>query len=456
MAASATAWGGMPMNIFISGGGRVGFHLARLLSEDDHDVTLIEQNRDLLERIDYSLDVHTVHGNAADALLLKSAGAGNADLVVAATGQDETNLVTATTAKGLGAKQVVARVHHPMYSESSILYETIMGIDFLISPEAITASEIATYIEHRGIVASESFGRGHVQMVQMRVSTTPLAEGQTIKDLPLPKGILLGMITRGGNVEIPSGASTIKRHDLVTVIGHKEQMEQTKRMFIADDDKNEKIIIMGGGSVGEYLAQILEKRGLSVKLFDRNLSRCHELARVLKKTKVVCRDGTTRMSLEQEHVAGADMFVASTGDDERNIMGCLLAKEVGAQEVLAVVHQPDFAPLVGRLGIDHAVTPRACLANRILKLVNIHRTASLALLEEGQVEVSEFKMKVGNNLLGRPLAKIELPKHCLIATILRGERVIVPRGNDEILAEDSVIVIAHSDKAQAVQRLFGS
>lgn len=444
------------MNIFISGGGRVGYHLARLLSEDKHDVTIIEQNRDLLERIDYSLDVRTVHGNSADVLLLKSAGAGNADLLVAATGLDEINLVTATTAKGLGAKQVVARVHNPMYAESNILYETIMGIDFLISPEAITANEIATYIEHPGIVATESFGRGHVQMTQLRVATTPLADDQTIKDLALPKGVLVGMITRAGKVEIPSGTSTIKKLDLITLIGHKERMEEAKRLFVPEDAHGQKVVIMGGGSVGGYLAQVLEKRGRSVKLFDRSLTRCHELARILKKTKVVCRDGTTRSSLEQEHVAGADMFVASTGDDERNMMACILAKEVGAKEVLAVVHQPDFAPLVGRLGIDHAVTPRACLANRILKLVNIERTASLALLEEGQVEVLEFQVRAGNNLLGRPLAKIKLPANCLIATILRGDRVIVPRGTDEILAEDSVIVITRTGNAQEVQRLFGS
>ena len=442
------------MNIFIAGGGRVGFHLARLLSAEKHDVTVIEKDRNQVEHVDYSLDVRTVLGRAEDVLLLKSLDAGSADLFIAATGVDEVNLITATTAKGLGAKQVVARVHDPLYNESDILYETVMGIDYILSPQALTAREIVNYVEHPGIVATESFGRGHIQMMQVRVAAVPLKEGETLRDLVLPKDVLLGVIGRNGDVEIPRGDSTLHVNDYVTLIGRKESMDETIKIFQGVEVRHDKVVIMGGSRTSLHLAEVLEKRGRSVKLLEWNMARCNELAAVLKKTKVVCRDATSRLSLEQEHVDGADIFIAATHDDERNIMASVLAKEVGVREALAVVHQPDFAPLVAKLGIDHAVTPRACIANRILKLVNRERSSALAVLEDGKIEILEFKLDASSPLVGEALKAIKFPKQTLVASILRGEEVIVPRGADALQAGDSVIVIAHARSLEAIQKLF--
>ncbi|MCH7960340.1 MAG: Trk system potassium transporter TrkA [Candidatus Hydrogenedentes bacterium] len=442
------------MNIFIAGGGRVGFHLARLLSAEKHDVTVIESDRAQLEHIDYSLDVSTVAGNMLDVILLKSSGVGDADLFLAATGDDETNLIAATTAKGLGAKQVVARVHNSIFIESDILYETIMGIDYIISPQALTALDIAAYIENPGLVASESFARGLVKMRQIRAARVPLATGQTLKDISLPDGVLIGAISRNGSVEIPHGDSTIEVHDLVTLLGRKESVAEAQKLFQGTETKYRSIAIMGGSSVGVHLAQILEKRGLTVKLFDRDLSRCHELAAILERTKVVCRDAALRISLEQEHIDDADIFVSATGDDERNIMAAVLAKEVGVKETLAVVHQPDFAPLVAKLGIDHAVTPRACIANRILKLANQGQDTSLAVMEEGQIDILEYDIRSSNPIIGARLADIKFPRDSLVASILRGEEVIVPKGEDMIQAGDTVIVIATDKSVDQVRKMF--
>ena len=442
------------MNIFIAGGGRVGFHLARLLSAENHDVTVIESDRAQLEHIDYSLDVRTVAGNMLDVILLKSSGAGEADLFLAATGNDETNLIAATTAKGLGAKQVVARVHNSIFIESDILYETIMGIDYIISPQALTALDIAAYIENPGLVASESFARGLVKMRQIRAARVPLAPGQTLKDISLPDGVLIGAISRNGTVEIPHGDSTIEKHDLVTLLGRKESVAEAQKLFQDVETKNRSIVIMGGSSVGVHLAQILEKKKLTVKLFDRDLNRCHELAAILERTKVVCRDAALRLSLEQEHIDDADIFVGATGDDERNIMAAVLAKEVGVKETLAVVHQPDFAPLVAKLGIDHAVTPRACIANRILKLANQGQDTSLAVMEEGQIDILEYDIRSSNPIIGARLADIKFPRDSLVASILRGEEVIVPKGEDMIQAGDTVIVIATDKSVDQVRKMF--
>jgi len=445
------------MNIFIAGGGRVGHHLARLLNVENHDITLIDTDPSKIEQIDYELDVSTLVGNAASVMLLKKAGVQEADLFVSSTGFDEVNLIAAAAAKGLGVNQVAARLDNAIYFDEAILYETLLGIDYVLSPEALAALEIANYIETSGIVSSASFGHGLVQMRQVRVTHSPTARGKTVRDVfPPGKGVLLGIINRDNNTIIPHGDTTVEQGDLVTLIGRSELMNSVQKRLQHFEPKGQRIVIAGGGSIGLHLAQALESQHRSVKLLENRLNRCNELAAILQKAKVVCRDATSRRDLDEENVEEADIFVGSTHDDERNIMACVLAKEMGAKQAVTVVHQPDFAPLVGKLGINHAVTPRACLASRILKIVHQEDVTSLAVLEEGQVEIVEFAVSKETAVTGKKLRtlKSKLPKDVLVATILRGSEVIVPSGEDEIRVGDSVVLIVDADSLESIQKLF--
>lgn len=445
------------MNIFVAGGGRVGLHLARLLSVEKHDVTIIDSDATRAEHLDFILDGRAVHGDMVSVMLLREIGVGSADLFVAVTGNDEINLISAATAKGLGAKQVVARVHEAVFIESNILYETILGIDYVLSPEALTALEIAKFVESPGVVAAENFGRGLVQMRHVRVATTPTNNGKTLKDVfPPGSGVLLGMVSRGGKTFIPHGDSVIEKGDVVTLVGHREKMADIQKLFHGIDERPHNIVIMGGGSIGLHLAHLLENQQISVKLFDNNSGKCTDLASRLHRVAVVCRDATSRTELEQERVDRVDLFIATTSDDERNIMACVLASEVGAQKTLAVIHQPDFASLVNRLGIDHAVTPRAVITNRILRLVHQKQVSTLAVLEEGKVEILELPITHKTSVVGRPLRQManKIPRNALVATILRGEDVLVPSGDDTIEIGDAVVVIAELDSVDAVRKLF--
>jgi len=442
------------MNIFVAGGGRVGFHLARLLSTENHDVTVIEDLASQVETVDYALDVSTVDGDCVSVMLLQELNVGDADLFISATGSDEVNIIAAATAKGLGAKQVVARVDHPVYVEGTILYETIFGIDFILSPEALAALEIVRYLEEPGILSTEEFGHGHVQILQMRVGTSSTGGGRMLKDIEIPPGVLVGLICREGLTMIPHGDSSIETGDLVALIGTPKSIMEARKLFQGDETAPEDVVIMGGSTIGLHLARMIEDNTRSVKLFDWDLATCNELAEKLKRAKVVCRDGTSRNALESEHVDRADVFISATSDDERNIMAGVLAKEVGAKRTIAVVHQPDFAPLVRRLGIDHAVTPRASIANRILKLIHQKDTTSLTIMQEGQVEILEFVLTGRASVMGRSLKDVRFPRGALVASILRGEQVIVPRGDDEFRAGDSVIVITTPDALDAVKKLF--
>lgn len=445
------------MNIVVAGGGRVGFHLARLLSGEHQNVTVIESDTDRLEQIDYSLDVSTVRGDGASVMLLQSINIGATDLFVASMGNDEKNLIAAATAKGLGVKQVVARVDSPMYIDSNILYETILGVDYIMSPDALAAREIAGYIEHPGILATESFGRGLVQMRKIQVETTPTVGGKTLKDVIQPgRNVLVGVIERDGKPIIPRGDAVIQPGDVITLIGHKDKIPAVQKMFIPEETVSLSVAIMGGSTIGLRVAQALENKMKSIKLFERREDRSNELAAILRKAKVVRRDATSRVGLEQEHIDKVDVFVAATNDDERNIMACVLAKEVGAKAVLCIVQQPDFAPLVERLGIDLAVTPRACIANGILKLAHKGQLTSISVIAEGQAEILEFPVSETSPLLDRKLREVSsrVPRGALIATIIRGDKVIVPSGEDMITAGDSVIVIAAYEVIDAVRKLL--
>ena len=270
----------------------------------------------------------------------------------------------------------------------------------------------------------------------------------------MPTGVLVGLISRNGVAIIPRGDTKIEVHDLVTLIGQKEQMDNVQKLFQGTEPSIRNVVIAGGGTIGMHLATIQEQRGRKVKLMEWNPNRCNELAAALKQTTVVCRDATSRVALEQEHVEDADMFVSATKDDERNIMAGVLAKEVGADQSVAVVHQPDFAPLVSRLGIDYAVTPRASIANRVLKLVHQKEVSSLSVLEEGQIEILELPVASDAPVIGKQLKDVRFPKDSLVTTILRGDNVIIPRGDDELHAGDSVIVISSSDSLEGVQKIF--
>ena len=330
-------------------------------------------------------------------------------------------------------------------------------MDYILSPEAVTALEIARFIEHPGLVATEEFGRGLVQMRQVRIAASFQDGSKALKHICPPGcGVLLGAISRHGETFVPHGESTIRAGDLLTLIGRKDSIAGIVRELRGTETKADRVVIMGGGSIGMHLARLVDNRQRSVKLFDWDLERCNLLAARLKHVEVVCRDATTRLALEQEHVDNTDLFIATTNVDEHNIMACVLVKEVGASRSVAVVHQPDFAPLVYRLGVDHAVTPRATFANRILRLVRQRNVSTLAVLDEGQVEIIEFSVSEETPITGKKLIDIKsrFPKGALVATILRGNEVIVPSGEDRILVGDSIVMIAALDSMEAVRKLF--
>lgn len=447
------------MNLFVMGGGRVGFHLARLLSEEDFEVTVIESEPERQEYLDLHLNAQVVLGDGASVLLLQSLNAGEAGLFVACTGDDDKNLVAAAVAKGLGARQVVARVENLDYIESSLFYEGFLGVDYLLSPDALVAQEIVNYIVNPGVLATEEFAKGRIQLRQVQVSPTAPAANRLLRDILTPgSGVLVGIAERDSRVRVPHGDYQIVPGDKVTLLGKREQMSAAIEAFQGVEPRMQRVAIMGGGAIGQWVAHSLEGKIERVKLFERRLDRAQTLAAGFSDSniQVIAADATSRESLEQEHLDTFDLFVSTTEDDERNIVAGVLAHEVGVKMSAAVVHHPDFAPLVVRLGIDMAVTPRSAVTNSVLKLLRQQTVIASAILGEGEAEVLEFDVGANCPVFGQPLHRfsVQLPRDAIIATIIRGDDAFVPGGNDTIEPGDAVVIIATANSSDEARRFL--
>jgi len=443
------------MNVIIIGAGEVGFHIASILSREGHRVTIVDIAREKIERVTEALDIGAICGHGGNPETLAGANAESADLVLAVTDNDEVNLISTFTAKALGAKKVVARVNTREYLEGSvILYRDRLGIDLVISPVVLTSYEIAKFIENPDALAIKSFARGKIELRQVRVEPgSPLAS-KPLKDISLEEGTLIASIVREDTLIIPHGASVIQPGDVVTIVGQKGLLARMQKLMTGAETKVRNVMIFGGGQIGLRLAQLLENLRCAVKLLEENHARCEELATQLRKTTIVHGNATDLDLLKRERAGSTDAFVAVTEYDERNIMSVLLAKELGAGMGIVLTHRPDFASLLEKVGIDHAISPRLITANRILALVRRGELHSTAVLADGKAEVIELRVTKDAKLAEQALKRVRFPRNTLIAALIRDDQVIVPRGDNTFRVGDTVIAFARSDSIDGLLKLF--
>ncbi|HOC69911.1 MAG TPA: Trk system potassium transporter TrkA [Candidatus Hydrogenedentes bacterium] len=447
------------MNIFIMGGGRVGSHIAQMLSEEEYDITVIEKNPDDQERLDLSLNARIVLGDGTSALLMQSLDVGEADLFIACTGNDESNLIAAAAAKGLGARQVLARVEKPIFVEESVLFEGFLNIDYMLSPDALVAQEIVNYIVYPGVLAAEDFAQNKIQLRQVQVSANASAANHPLSDtLPPGGGVLVGVLERDNIITIPHGSDHVLPGDKVTLIGKRESMQKAIQTFQGEEPRMQHIAIMGGGGIGRWIAHSLEGKVESVKLFEVDLAKAERIASGFRKGNihVIHRDATSKSDLEQEHINDFDLFVATTEDDERNMIAGVLAQAVGSKMSAVVMHHPDFAPLAEKLGIHMTVTPRDVLSNSILKILRQQSISTSSILREGDAEVLEITLGKTSQALGKKIKDMRhlLPRGLIITTIIRGDLAYVPGGEDMLESGDSIVIIAMANAIIEAQRLF--
>ena len=445
------------MKIVIIGDGKVGHKLTTQLSEEDYDITLIDQNAGKLKAALNNLDIFCINGNGADAEVLKQADVPHADIVIACTSTDEMNMISCLLAKRLGAKHTIARVRNPLYYRQMELLKEDLHLSMAVNPELAAANEISRMLLFPEANKVESFMKGRVELVEFPISETSPIVGLSLAEInkKYEFQILVCAIKRGEQVYIPDGNFVIEKGDRMHVVASHQNLKSFFRALGHKEEKVKKVMICGGGHVCFYLAMQLLQVGMQVKIIEQNMKRCEELCELLPKATVIHGDAANHDLLMEEGIHEADALIALTGMDEENIIMALFAKLQGVNKIVAKVNEDSRAQMVEGLGIDSIVSAKSATADAIMSYVRARNESasnvnveSLYQLLGGKVEALEFIIKCECSFTNVPLRELRTKKNNLIACIGRKRRIIIPNGEDHLEVGDSVVVVTmdHIDK----------
>ncbi len=443
------------MQIIIAGAGEVGSHAAEVLSDAGHNVTVIDLNAGRLQALNDRLDVRTLVGHCAHFDLLQDAGADRCDLMLAATQNDEVNMLAASVAKASGAKKTIVRVHHTAnFSLRGTSYASRLGIDELICPEYLTSLAIARAVRNPGSIALEEFARGRLLMQRVQVAHGTSAVGQSLAKLVLPSGVRVATVERNNGAALADAETTIHEGDFVTLVGASASFDAARKMFAKGKEKRIDIAIMGQTSTAVWLCRALKNRIFSVRVFVQSRDRAEELAEKLPHVTVLEADPTDSTTFVDEHMERVDTFIAATDEDEHNILACAQAKRLGVGMVVAVVQQSKYMHLLEHVGIDRAFSPRGDAVKALRSLIGTDPVRSLATFACDVAEVYEIRPSKRANVIGHELRNIKLPPLAMIAAIQRNDDVHLPGAEDQIQPDDRILVIGPRDIAGALRKLF--
>ena len=451
------------MNILIVGAGKVGSTLAAYLSREDHNVTIIDQNDTAIHRASDTLDVMCIKGPGAAPSVLREAGVEDADLVLATTNLDEVNMLCALTAKRLGAKFTIARIRDLAYTDDLPALQKDLNIDAVINPEYATALEISRLLRFPAAANVDTFFRGKVEMLGIRVQ-----EGDPMVGIPLSDlfrrasslSILFSAAERKGEVIIPNGDFVPRVGDKLYVTGSPKDLSSYLRTLGRDLPGIHSAFLIGGSRIAHYLSKMLLSMGVRVTLVESNEAHCRRLSESLPEALILHGDGTDQELLLSEHFTNNDAFIALTGRDEDNLISALYAQQQGLRKVVAKCNRVNYSSVVQAAGLDCVVAPKLITVARILRLVRGFEDKSgsvmtaLYRISDTDVEAAEFILHENTPHLGIPLKDLEIRKGFLIVALLHKNQVVVPSGGTVLSPGDRVIVISHGQGIQTFRDIF--
>lgn len=451
------------MNIIIVGAGKVGYALAEQLCRENHDVTVIDSSEEALRRACDTLDVIGFKGNGVDIPTLTEAGAAGADLLVAVTNMDELNMVCCLTAKNLGTRYTIARIRNPEYYSSMGSFKRNFGIGMVINPENATAMEIARLLRFPSAANIEIFCRGRVELMSFRVQEEDFIAGKPLYSLSVQiqkLSMLFCAAERDGQVIIPNGSFVPQVNDKLYIIGKPTGLDEFFHLLGRYNHKIHHVFVVGGGRVSIYLARLLEKMHIKVKLVERNEERCRLISEKLPKTMVICGDGTDQELLDAESLTASDAFIALTDRDEDNLIISLYALQQGLPKVIAKSNRQNYAGIARAVGLDSVISPKLITAAHILHVVRGMSSSQGSVMQalyriaDDQAEAAEFIVNASTRNLGVPLKELKLKKGVLIAVILRDDQVIIPDGSTCIQERDSIIIVSRNHTILDVNDIY--
>jgi trk system potassium uptake protein TrkA len=430
------------MRIVIVGAGQVGSSIAASLAES-HEIVVVDIDGEKVDALQYSTDVLGIEGDGASLETLREAGIDSAEMVIASTDRDETNIVTCGTVQSANPDCfTIARVKHTNYLDTWQADESAFGVDFMVGTNLLTAEMVVRVIGLPGARDVSTFADGTVEMAEFSIpADSPIAD-QTVEEADRFDSLTFAAVLRDGDVTIPTGQTVLEAGVDVVVIGSKSSVHEFGSAVAPDLGRVEDVLIIGGGDIGYLTARLLEERDLSPRLIEQSPERARELAEELPGTTVLQSDATDQEFLEREHVADADTVVAALDADEKNLLVGLLAKRLGADRAVAVVDDGDYVELFEAVGIDVAVNPREVTAEEITRFTREWEAQKVALIESDRAEVVEIEVTAESVLVDRPIrdAVADLPEGVVIGAITRDGDLVIPRGDTEIQTGDSVVV----------------
>jgi trk system potassium uptake protein TrkA len=443
------------MRILIVGAGEVGSSIAGGLA-DSHEVVVVDRDAERVESIQYSEDVLGVTGDGTSLDVLQEADVAAADVVIAVTDDEETNLIVCATVKTNSDAFTIARVEQTNYLDTWRAHEGAFGVDFLVCTDLLAAQTIVRIVGLPSAHDVDPFADGRVEMAEFDVpEDSPLA-GQTVAEADRFDGLTFVAVipTETENARIAGGDTVIEAGSRVVVVGLSPTVREFARSLCDGDEleQAEDVVVVGGSKTGELAAQLLADRGFSPRIVEVDPERARELAERVPAATVLSHDATDPEFLTREHVQDADVVVATLGSDERSLLAALLAKRVGADRAIAVVEQPRYVELFEAVGVDVAVNPREVTAEEITRFTRDRRAENVAIVGSGGAEVLEVEIDDESALAGRPIVEgvADLPDGVVVGAIARGEDLVTPRGDTVVEVGDHVVAFAQADAVEEV------
>ncbi len=440
------------MKILIAGSGKVGATLAGQLAAEGFEITLIDSNPKILESTVEMCDVMVFEGNAASMSMLRHAGVKDADLLIATTGADEVNLLCCATAHGMNPKlHAIARIRNPEYMDQAYALRDAFGLSLTINPERQAAQEMARLLQFPGFLKRESFARGRIEIVELKISAdsklcnVPLNELQGI----VKCRVLVCLVLRDGRAIAPDGSFVLHENDRIFVTAPTNALAELLKNLGIITRRAETVLVAGGGRVSYYLAGQLEKSGIHVRIIEKDFERCRHLATMMPNLDIVHGDASSKSLLESEGLRRVGALVTATGMDELNMMISLYGVNLGVPQIITKISHVYSDDIIHSLPIQSVICPTTLCANQILRYVRAMKNQTGAALSvhsiaDGHAEATEFIADEKTLNCGKPLREIRLRKNVLIASISHGGRIDIPNGDSTFRSGDYIIVVTSS------------
>lgn len=438
------------MHIIIIGCGRVGRTLAEKLNNDGNDVTVIDMSAEKVDKVVNRCDVMGIVGNGATHTVQREAGIDKADLLIAVTNSDELNLLCCVIAQREGHCQTIARVKNPEYSESSRYLKEELDLAMVINPEYEAAEAIARVLRFPSALKIEPFAKGKVELIKFKLPKDSPVIGLSVKELVMKHhvDVLVCTIERGEEAYIANGDFVFAEKDVVSIVAAPKKANEFFKKIHYKGHSIKNVLVAGGGVITHYLCELLARSGIGLKVVERDRKICEEIAEEWENVDVIHGEASDHDLLLEEGISTAGAFVALADSDEENILLSVFAKGVGCGKLITKINRIDYDNVINQLDLDTTVCPRSITADTILRHVRAMKNTRGSNVETlcnfipGKVEASEFTVRENSPIVGVPLYQLKFKKNVLVASISRGNEVIVPRGQDVINAGDAVVIVS--------------